>query len=75
MNGCLFKILLIIITSIVLFFSYPHIKQYGSNFMQDKSSSLKTQGEFIKKFVREITNKKLKEIQENDDTEDQETGE
>lgn len=53
-----------------LFLGYPYVKQYTSNSMQDKINSLETKGDFLKKFVRQLSNQKST----NDNTENKETG-
>ncbi len=70
MNGCLLKTLLIMTVAAALFLGYPYVKQYTSNSMQDKINSLETKGDFLKKFVRQLSNQKST----NDNTENKETG-
>lgn len=70
MNGCLLKTLLIMTAAAALFLGYPYVKQYTSNSMQDKINSLETKGDFLKKFVRQLSNQKST----NDNTENKETG-
>lgn len=53
---------------------YPYVKTYLSDSMQEKISNLETQGTVLKKFVKIISDQKSKEIQENDNTENKETG-
>jgi hypothetical protein len=75
MNGCLFKTLLIMAAFLALLIGYPYLTKYTSQSMQAKISNLETKGTVIKKFVNIITNKKSKEIQQNDNTENKETTE
>ena len=62
------------IAIVILFLSYPHIKQYSSDSMQDEMNSLEIKGDFLKKFTKAIINQQSKEIQKNDNTENKETG-
>jgi len=79
MNGCLFKTLLIMAALVALLVFYPYLTKYTSNSMQEKISNLETTGNVVKKIVKIISNKKSKEIQEENeqrknDTENKETG-
>ena len=62
------------IAIVILFLSYPHIKQYSSDSMQDEMNSLEIKGDFLKKFTKAIIHQQSKEIQKNDNTENKETG-
>jgi hypothetical protein len=79
MNGCLFKILLVMLLVLGFLMGLPHLKKYASQSMQAKISNFETKKEVVTKFIKIISNKKLTENQENDqrndNIEDQETGE
>ncbi len=70
MNGCLFKILLIMAILVGIFFGYPYVKRYMSDSIQSKISNLETQATIVKKFTKQVVSGKIaeqqKENQEND---------
>jgi hypothetical protein len=59
---------------VALLVGYPYLTKYPSQSMQEKISDLETKGTIVKKFVQIIYDKKSKEIKENDNTTNQETG-
>jgi hypothetical protein len=59
---------------VALLVGYPYLTKYASQSMQEKISDLETKGTIVKKFVQIIYDKKSKEIKENDNTTNQETG-
>ena len=58
MNGCLSKILLIIIISVTIFLSYPYFIKYTGESFKNKVGELKTTGTVFTKIIKYIYNSK-----------------
>jgi len=54
MNGCLSKILLIIIILVAIFLSYPYFIRYTSDSIQSKIGGLETSGTIFKKMIQHL---------------------
>ncbi len=77
MNGCLFKILLIMAALMGLFMAFPYLKQYTTGATQAKLYQIENTATIIGKFVRQMTNQKINEDKKNEqkhDLKNQETG-